>query len=342
MPSVRIPLVSLLLFTGFATGADEPAPADVPAFAAAKALGRGVNLGNALDAPNEGAWGVTIKPGYLPRIKAAGFDHVRLPVKWSGHAGKTAPYTIDPKFAARVDEILDQAEKVGLRVVLNVHHYDEIVSDPAAHTERLLALWRQIARQYRDRPETVLFEALNEPHDKLTPALWNDLFPKALAVIRETNPTRPVVVGPGEWNGFRELKSLKLPADDHRLVATFHYYEPFEFTHQGADFQKGADKWLGRKWTGTTAEKKAVSDAFEQAAKWARDNRRPMYLGEFGAYEKADMTSRVTWTRFVRSEAERLGMPWAYWEFASGFGCYDPKTDEWREPLLNALIPNAR
>ena len=50
------------------------------------------------------------------------------------------------------------------------------------------------------------------------------------------------------------------------------------------------------------------------------------------------MDSRIKWTNFVRSEAERLGMSFAYWEFGSGFGAYDPATDMWRDPLKNALV----
>ncbi|MGL6095031.1 MAG: glycoside hydrolase family 5 protein [Fimbriiglobus sp.] len=320
-----------------------PAPADDdPAAAAVAALGPGVNLGNALDAPNEGDWGFRIKAEYFGVLKAAGFGHVRLPVRWSAHADKDAPYTIHPKFFTRVDEVLKQATDSGLRVVLNVHHYDEIFADPAGHRARWLGLWKQIAARYADRPDTVLFEPLNEPHDKLTPALWNDFFAAVLPVIRAKNPTRIVVVGPGQWNGIYSLKDLKLPETDRRLVVTVHYYEPFKFTHQGATWVKGADEWLGTAWTGTADERQKVRDDFAVAAAWAKGRRRPVYLGEFGAFEKADMDSRARWTAFVRAEAARRGWGWAYWEFGSTFGCYDPEKNQWREPLLKALIPGGK
>jgi len=74
-------------------------------------------------------------------------------------------------------------------------------------------------------------------------------------------------------------------------------------------------------------------------ADWAQRHKVRILLGEFGAYSKADMDSRVRWTEFVRSEAERHGFAWAYWEFASGFGVYDPDAKVWREDLLEALIP---
>src|SRR5262249_51047843 len=91
-----------------------------------KKLGRGVNIGNALEAPREGDWGVRLKAEYFQAIKKAGFDTVRLPVKWSAHAKAAAPYTIDAKFAERVDWAIDQALANKLNVVVNVHHYDEM------------------------------------------------------------------------------------------------------------------------------------------------------------------------------------------------------------------------
>jgi endoglucanase len=75
------------------------------------------------------------------------------------------------------------------------------------------------------------------------------------------------------------------------------------------------------------------------AAAWAGARGRPLFLGEFGAFSKADAASRVEWTAFVRSEAERLGMGWAYWDFGTDFGVFDPRLDAWREPLRRALIP---
>jgi endoglucanase len=306
-------------------------------FAANRKLGRGMNLGNALEAPQEGAWGVRLKAEYFQAIKDAGFDTVRLPVKWSAHARADAPFTIDPKFAQRVDWAIDQALANGLNVVVNVHHYAEMDTDPVAHLPRLVGMWEQIATRYRDRPPALAFELLNEPHDALTAAKWNAAIPRLLAAVRSGNPTRPVIVGPVQWNAIAALEKLELP-DDRHLIVTIHFYEPFHFTHQGASWVKGSDKWKGQKWTGTEAEKDAIRKALEKAAAWGKAHDRPIFLGEFGAYQAADMDSRARWTRFVAREAERLGFSWANWEFCSGFGAYDAQTDEWREPLKSALL----
>lgn len=314
------------------------ADADKDAFHFNKLLGRGINLGNALEAPKEGDWGVTLEADYFQKIKDAGFNSVRIPIRWSTHAGKAAPYEIDAAFFKRIDWAVEQALARELTAIVNVHHYDEMFSDPAKHTPRLVAMWKQIAERYRDKPERLFFEILNEPHDKLTDERWQEVFPEVLKVIRESNPKRTVIVGPGHWNNLNNLDKLKLPEDDRRLIVTFHYYSPFEFTHQGAPWAKGSDKWKGRTWKGTDAEKQALEKDFGKAAAWGKKNNRPLFLGEFGAFSAADMDSRAIWTRAVAREAEKHGFSWAYWEFCSGFGAYDSKAKAWREPLLKALV----
>ncbi|HVS37027.1 MAG TPA: glycoside hydrolase family 5 protein [Gemmataceae bacterium] len=301
-------------------------------------LGRGINLGNALEAPKEGDWGVTLRADYFKTIKEAGFDTVRLPVRWSAHASAEAPYAIEPKFAERVDWAIDQALANKLNIIVDFHNYDEMNSDPDAQLPRLAGLWEQIAARCKDRPSQVYFELLNEPHDKLGGAKWNAAIARLLAVVRKTNPTRPVIAGPGGWNGIGKLDELELPADDHNLIVTVHYYDPFHFTHQGASWVKGSDKWKGQQWTGSDDETAAVQKALGRAAAWGKAHDRPMFLGEFGAYEAGEMASRARWAHCVAREAEKAGLSWAYWEFCSGFGAYDPKAEAWREPLKAALL----
>lgn len=303
-------------------------------------LGRGINLGNALEAPREGEWGVTLEESYFTAIAEAGFDSIRLPVRWSAHADHAAPYTIDPKFLARVDWAVEQTLSRKLSVVLNVHHYAEMDDRPDEHRARLVELWRQIAEHYRDRPAALVFELLNEPHNKLTAPKWNAILRDALAVVRASNPTRPVVIGPVAWNSIGELPSLELPADDRNLIVTVHYYSPFSFTHQGAHWLDAKSRPpVGVKWTGTEAEREAVLRDLDAAALWGLAQRRPIFVGEFGAFDKADLESRVRWTKFVADECLRRRMGYAYWEFCSGFGAYDPLKHAWIEPLKNAIVP---
>jgi len=304
-------------------------------------LRRGINLGNALEAPSEGLWGVTLQKEYFTAIQKAGFSTVRVPICWSAHALVEAPYSVDPAFWTRVDWVVEQAKARHLHAILDFQHYGELLEDPAGNEERFVAIWRQIAEHYRHEPPSILFELLNEPTGNLDAAIWNRLLARALAVVRPTNPTRLIVIGPVNWNDIGDLPDLVLPENDRYLVATVHFYQPKEFTHQGAGWELGSSAWLGTEWRGTDPEKKAVEDALAQASAWGRAHNRPIYLGEFGAYRNADLDSRLRWTQHVARSAEAHGMAWAYWEFCSGFGAYNPDENRWRKRLLNALIPGS-
>jgi len=326
------------------TPTSTPSPAPEPpvdAFTMNQRLARTVNISNALEAPNEGEWGVTIKDEYFQIIYDAGFTAVRLPVRWSAHALKQAPYTINPAFFQRMDHVVNQALPQGLAVIVNMHHYEEMALDPKGHQARFIAIWQQIAEHYKSYPNALLFEPMNEPNGAVVASVWNKLLEATLPVIRLTNPTRNIVIGPADWNDLRGLDELVLPADDQHIIVTFHYYQPYQFTHQAAEWVQGSANWLGMEWKGSSPEKQYVQYDFKIVAQWAKENQRPIFLGEFGAYSKADMDSRARWTAFVAREAEKQGFRWGYWEFCSGFGVYDPINNKWIQPLLKALIPDS-
>jgi endoglucanase len=303
---------------------------------------RGINFGDALEAPFEGAWGGhIIKDEYFKLVKDVGFDHVRLPIKWSVYTKKDSPYDIEKKIFDRVDHLIEQAFNNGLYIIINIHHYDEIMQDPLKEKDRFLSIWKQISEHYKNYPENLYFELLNEPTYNLVSDLWNQFLKEAIEIIRETNPDRKIVVGPDNWNSLYNLNRLIIPENDKNIIVTFHYYNPFNFTHQGAGWVK-INLPVGVKWLGTDEEKQMIEKELDMAVKWSKEHGNvPLYMGEFGAYSKADMESRARWTDFVARSAEKRGIAWAYWEFFSGFGVYDPEKDEWRIPLLKALIPEA-
>ncbi len=302
-------------------------------------FGSGINLGNALDGPSEGAWGYHLEADHFTKIAKAGFDSVRLPVRWSAHTEKTAPYKIDEKFFQRVDWAIEQARKNELQIIVNIHHFDDLVNDPDKETEKFLSLWAQIAKRYANQPDSVVFELLNEPHEPMSAETWNQLIVQALAVIRPTNPTRRIVVGPISWNAIRGLESLKLPADDKYLIATFHYYLPFRFTHQGATWVgQNTQSWIGTEWNGTDQEKQAVVEDLDQALRWSIQNNRPIWMGEYGVINKADEASRVRWARFVTEQAQMRKMGHTWWSFTAGFPVYNIKQDQWIVPLRDAIL----
>jgi hypothetical protein len=221
-----------------------------------------------------------------------------------------------------------------------MHHHEALYEDPAGQKDRFLSQWDQIANHFQDYPDSLLFEVLNEPHGNLTPELWNEYFADALTVIRNTNPTRMVLLGTAEYGGLGGVVHLQIP-DDEYLILSVHYYNPFNFTHQGADWVGSqSEDWLGTEWLDTEADREAVTSDFAFALEYSETNSIPLHVGEFGAYEEADLDSRSRWTTFLARWFEEQELSWAYWEFSAGFGIYDPVTKQYVTPLVDALLNN--
>ena len=329
--------------------ANDKAPGASPkAVQLSKALGRGINFGNMLEAPTEGAWGLSVRPDFIDAAVQAGFQTVRLPVRWSNHAAKTRPFRLDVAFTNRVESIVDKLLASGVHVVLNMHHYrvldgdkpddgDE-AQDAGLSDERYLALWAQIAQRFKGKSDKLIFELYNEPHKLLDAPHWNELMARATAVVRKTNPQRVLMLGPVDWNNASALAEMRLP-NDANLIVTIHNYAPFKFTHQGAAW---IDPVLPLGVSCCDAEQRAeMLLPLDTAKRWSDQHRYPIFVGEFGAYEKADMASRVRFTEAMRQEMELRGFSWAYWELAAGFGVYDPEKKTFRKALLDALMPGA-
>jgi endoglucanase len=315
------------------------------ALATATAIGRGVNFGNMLEAPTEGAWGLSVTDDFIDKVTAAGFTSVRLPVRWSNHASAATPFTIDRAFLQRVESIVDKLLAKGLVVILNMHHYRQLDGDrldpgelavaPAAVDVRFVMVWDEIARRFQGRGPRLVFELYNEPHGRINGEPWNVLAARALGVVRKTNPDRIVVIGPTSWNSASDLRLLRMP-NDSNLMATVHNYAPFGFTHQGAEW---VNPVLPVGVTCCSASQEAEMTAPLDVAKaWSAANRYPVFVGEFGAYSKADDASRIAFNRTMRSGMEARAMTWTYWEFAAGFGVYDPTTLSFRQGLLESLL----
>ncbi len=332
-------LVLLLLSAcrGAAPSAPPAAPAFVPVSAEDQlsAMHRGMNV---LD--EDPLWddpaAALFQPRHFARLRDAGFDTVRINLHPFVHSDASGQ--IDPTWLATLDGLVKAALDDGLTVILDEHDDSLCERDVAACGPRLRAVWEQLAGRYRHAPNRLLFEILNEPHDRLTAAVWNDMLRDLLATVRATNPQRNVVIGPAGWNAVDQLKTLDLPADDPHIIVTVHYYRPVRFTHQGARWVAETANLSGITW-GTDAEMAQLVKDFDAVRAWADAQHRPMLLGEFGAYDKADMASRVRYISAVARVAEAHGFPWAYWQFDSDFTAYDIRRDDWVRPILQALVP---
>jgi len=301
---------------------------------------RCINMGNALEAPNEGDWGYSIRAQDLQAVAQAGFDTIRLPVRWDTHTGHRPPYTIDPAFMARVKTVVAQAQSFGLGVIIDVHHYENLMSRTNREQPRFLAIWDQIARTFSNAPDNVYFEVLNEPTRAISHARLNALYSEAIPVIRASNPRRKIILGGNSWNSIETLTKVRWPLylgkRDANLVATFHDYSPHKFTHQGAEWIDPKMP-LGRRW-GTQADVADLKLIYKLASDFKTKTGLPVFVGEFGVIDKVPGLERMAWTKTRRKAMEANGMSWCVWDFSGAFKIYDTNTNSWYPGAKDALF----
>ena len=321
------------------------------AWAAAAALSRGINL-SVFAAPREGDWGLRLDERWVRTLARAGFRSLRVQVRFSNHAARSADATLDEAFARRIDQLVDDALAHDMSVVLAQCFYSQLYGgqpdegedpvDPAVVRARFLNLWRQLARRHAARPARLLFELYNVPRGDA--AAWNALAADAVVAIRAHDPRRVIVVAPLH-NDAARLPELRLPPDPH-LVATIHNREPREFSFQGSPWIEGADRWLGTPCC-NAQQQAALAAKLDLAQAWSRAHGVPVWLGSFGAVSTAPMDSRARYLRAMRDAAEARGMSWAHVDFAANFNVHEPPLDSgiydvvrrrWHQPLLDALL----
>ncbi|KWV52269.1 cellulase [Bradyrhizobium macuxiense] len=300
------------------------------------ALGRGINI-LGYDGIWEGYQNAPFRLDNLTAIRKAGFSHVRI--NFFGFKYMDSRNVLDEAVLRRLDFVIEQALARNLIPILDEHDTELCQRDVPTCAEKLKAFWRQVAPRYAGKYPALVFEILNEPGGNMTSAEWNSLLGESLVIIRAANPERKVVVAVLNTEEA-PIDELALPADDRDLIVTFHYYAPLRFTHQGAPWSPIFSKIGPLNW-GTAEDEAKVTADFEKVRLWSERERRPIYLGEFGVYERAPSDSRTRYLSFVARSAESHGWAWAYWQFDHDFAAFDGARQAWKQDTLRAIIPSA-
>ena len=321
-----------------------------------KRLGKGINLGNSWDSDGTGSngdcgWSNCIKDEYFEIIAKAGFNSIRLPVRWQTDSAYGS-HTVDPDKLAGVKEDIRLAISHGLAVVLDFHHYIELsaygsdyVKGDSLESAKYLkeknhfaALWEQVAEEMdKEFPDSLLvFDILNEPTIP-EPNVVSELLMAGYEAIRKHAKGKTIMFEAYHAAKFADLATLKLPQDGN-IIFSGHYYEPYSYSHQGHSDQykcKGDDAFA------ITAGADFKSYVIT-AKKYYPDKNGgfiPMNMGEFGisgqtgpCREKGPSDKyKAIWARDVIKAAESFEISWHYWGFAGvgGFEAYNKQGGTW-------------
>jgi hypothetical protein len=311
-------------------------------------LARGVNLSNWLQHGRvEEPERYAADAADWTRIRALGLTHVRLPVD--------PAVLVDNRGLPRADALWElhsairDAVSADLLVVLTLQLPSGLKSAVAEReTARvaLAGLWRWLAVALRDLPpQQLVFEPLNEPEVD-DAAASRALMQYLAGELRAAAPDNTLAVSGHGYSGVEQLAFMQ-PLADANVVYSFHFYEPHNFTHQGADW--GDPAWralrnfpypsspesvaarLGAvppktrellRWHGEQRwNREHIGAVLERAARWGRKHHAAVWCSEFGVLKKrVAAADRAAWLRDVRETLEADDIGWTHWDYAGPFG----------------------
>ena len=300
----------------------------------------GINLGNVLEAPQEGAWAPKAQEYYFQDYVSRNFTRVRVPVRWDQHLGSTPPYSIDTTFLARVHEVVGWGLSRNLTIVINSHHDDWIDDETTFPSQlpRFLALWTQVSASFSSAPPNLLFEVYNEPQ-RMTLAQLNQLNSLVVPIMRSQNPTRGIYLGGLSWMSpywiLKNPDALVFPAlpsgsPDPNLRLEIHSYDPYAFCLQNPP---GAQSW------GTPSDIITVQNMYRDMAAWGATHANgKVYMGEAGCQVAApNRTDRILWYKVVGQSSLALeGI--TVWDDDGDWKLYNRDQRTWDEEILAALF----
>lgn len=303
-------------------------------------------------------------------IQSLGATVIRLPINLHSMVGSAPEYKVDSLFYFFLDQVVDWAEELEINLILDNHTFDPIDATDPNIGDILVPVWTQIAAHYESRSEFIYYEVLNEPHG-ISNEAWNAIQLDVINAIRTVDSTHTIIVGPSDYNGLRSLQYMPEYEDDN-LIYTFHFYDPFVLTHQGATWtdpsmadlsgipfpynastMPGFPSSLNGTWiqgaynnypNEGTAEK--VREYLDIAVNFAETRGVKVFCGEFGIYApNSDNDSRVAWYGVVSDYLTEKGLSWTIWDYQGGFGIFEPGSNELFDhdinvPLVEALSFN--
>ena len=297
-------------------------------------------------------------------IKNLGCDVVRIPVHFASFL--TDKKEVNPIIYEYLDKACDWAEELGMYIVIDNHSFNSgTYPTPAKVEESLLLLWPQIASHYKNRSELIVYEILNEP--QFGNKEWEPIQKKALEAIRKVDKKHTVVVTGAEWSGLNAMCSLQ-PLNDKNIIYTFHFYEPFIFTHQGANWGDPGLQLLSNipfpynkdkmpeipsdskisSLRGQLANYPKTGNAptlkkrLEQAAAFSEKVGAPVWCGEMGVHDVAVLNEdRNNWYKSVGAILSDLKMPFCVWGYDDSFGLFTPGSKKKYPYDLNSDVLSA-
>ncbi len=355
MLTVRTWLPAVLLVLVLPAAAQDHAAALRTAFARAQHLRHGINASEWF-AQSPGDYSAARTNRYIDAQDLAlmarlGFDHVRLsidpvPLEQEPHG----PEGLNAGFLDRLDRAVDTMLDHGLAVLIDIHpedSYKQQLFSGEAGVTRLAMTWRRLAAHYATRdPDLIFFEILNEPevHDAYR---WAGIQARLAAVIRSAAPRNTLIATGPNYSDIPDLLAMH-PLADGNVIYNFHFYDPHQFTHQGAGWgepwwrythgipypatedsmqpllqqvPEPADRFQLENYWLDHWDARHIRLLIDEAAAWGRANNVPLTCNEFGAYrEHTDPAARMNWIRDVRTALEADGIGWAMWDYRGGFG----------------------
>jgi len=295
-------------------------------------LGGGV-YANTSVADMEKAWvgSVTTKAN-ITAIKNAGFNAIRIPVTW--YKALNNDYIIREDWLKRVTEVINWAEENDMYIILNTHHDEGIYKFTNAEVDKSLMIfkrvWTQIATQFQNYNEKLIFEGLNEPRTKDGQDEWNGgtsaeranlnkyykVFVDTVRAAGGNNDKRFLMITTYAASaGQIAVDGLVLPNDTaaNSLIVSIHAYTPYNFAlNTSAAF----NTWSSSNSSDTSAIVNALTPAYTKFVTKGI----PVIMGEFGAMNKNNDAAREAWAEYYVQQARNRQIPCFWWDNASTSG----------------------